>query len=143
MKSDDLGRLFSSFLFEFYNQVFTFQFERHNLFNLRWRQRIFGFRIATFSYFPFILPYFASTEHAEEKLAMDRDGYLVAIFVLFHEAGRSLSVDLRVLMCDRFDCVKKLEKKAEIIGSFRFFVYRSPEASIYMNRIFICIHVHG
>ena len=59
-------------------------------------------------------------------------------FVLFHEAGRSLSVDLRVLMCDRFDCVKKLEKKAEITRFFSIFclsITRSQyiyESNIYM-----------
>ena len=38
---------------------------------------------------------------------------------------------------------KNWRKRLRLLGSFRFFVYRSPEASIYMNRIFICIHVHG
>ena len=38
---------------------------------------------------------------------------------------------------------KNWRKRLRLFGSFRFFVYRSPEASIYMNRIFICIHVHG
>jgi len=51
--------------------------------------------------------------------------------------------DLRVLMCDRFDFVKKLEKEAEITRFLSIFFIGSPEASIYMNRIFICIHVHG
>ena len=59
-------------------------------------------------------------------------------FVLFHEAGRSLSVDLRVLMCDRFDCVKKLEKEAETTRFFSIFclsITRSQyiyESNIYM-----------
>ena len=59
-------------------------------------------------------------------------------FVLFHEAGRSLSVDLRVLMCDRFDFVKKLEKKSEITRFFSIFclsITRSQyiyESNIYM-----------